>query len=79
MVSDKVTCDLCGREKGETNNWPRVRVDANGLRILKPHVKGKKDDKDICGAACLHSLVDRYWSEEARSVVPEFERVCIEA
>ena len=70
-IESSVKCDVCGRTKGETNNWPRVREDENSFRILKPHVKPLKGDLDICGAACLHSLVDRFWSGAVKAPAPE--------
>lgn len=59
-----IKCDVCGTPKREVNHWYRVREDANSFRILKPHVKSKSGDHDVCGQAHLHTLVDRHLEEQ---------------
>lgn len=58
-----IRCDVCSTPKREVNHWFRVREDANSFRILKPHVKSRAGDRDVCGQAHLHTLVDRHLEE----------------
>ena len=57
-----ISCDICGREKQETNRWWKVKEMADHVRIAKAEVPVPLPYKDVCGQNCLHRLVDR-WME----------------
>lgn len=59
MIETKQRCDVCGIERKETNHWHLVRANGSGLHFPKQRKDG---DKDCCGQACAHKMLDRYLS-----------------
>jgi hypothetical protein len=67
-----VTCDVCGRQKGPTNNWfkcitPKDRQPSeDGIAFGLSCAEIDHDDglliEDICGRECAHKRLSR-WME----------------
>ena len=55
-------CDVCLAERGQVNHWYVVRANRSGLHFVKRRQEG---DKDVCGHACAHRLLDRWLAGES--------------
>lgn len=65
--SEKITCDKCGRIKGEVNRWFKANI-----FLIPPELKlsfalhpcGSEPEgiefQDVCGAECAHKLLDEF-------------------
>jgi hypothetical protein len=65
MRGPKITCNVCGQVKGETNKWLIAITDPDWPRAV---AFGSADDdvyrddvviEDICGEACAHIRLSR--------------------
>jgi hypothetical protein len=65
MRTTKVTCDVCGAEKRETNHWYEVAFIADHLSVEIGYSGflssvtplGKRDVLDACGKPCAIRLI----------------------
>ena len=62
-----VSCDICGIDRKETNNWWTIWTDrsgynANHLSLTSPNKPG---DKHICGIGCSSKMYMR-WMETGK-------------
>ena len=67
MIRQAISCDVCGREKGQTNHWFVACEQAGELRISDwaSRNRSKPGAKHLCGQTCLHKLADDFM---ARSI-----------
>ena len=65
-----IECDICGRVKGLTNRWWKVKEMADHIRFFKAEAAVALPFKDVCGQACAHRLADR-WMETGSLEKPE--------
>ena len=68
MIASSVTCDVCGRQKQETNHWflcftmkgaLGITFGAYNDRDLVPARRGL-NIQDICGEACAHTRLSQF-------------------
>lgn len=65
MKQEQYACDMCGRQKQQSNHWFRVRV-GNALHIYHWKYFGEGGDDDsiltahICGEECMQLLVSKF-------------------
>ena len=57
MIDETTKCDVCGVQRKEVNHWYLVRANRSGLHFPRKRALG---DKDVCGQACAHLLLDRW-------------------
>ena len=76
-VKSTVICDVCGKERQQTNHWWTALVSSAGWWTIKHY-----DDNDnysglkhLCGQACVHTMVDAWMSSgaQAAQTVPAIE------
>lgn len=62
MIRQAISCDICGRDKQQTNHWFVVYEHGAELRISGWNSEARKSTKakHLCGQTCLHKLVDEY-------------------
>ena len=54
MRSETISCDICGKPKGETNHWYKLSARIGQLLIQKSDgVDFSEIELDICGESCL--------------------------
>lgn len=61
MIETTTTCDICGEKKKEVNHW-FIAALYNGWLKLSLDNDYDRDgfSIDVCGQACVHTLVDRW-------------------
>jgi len=57
VIDETTKCDVCGVQRKEVNHWYLVRANRSGLHFPRKRALG---DKDVCGQACAHLLLDRW-------------------
>jgi hypothetical protein len=57
VIVATVRCEICGAERREANHWRLARINSGGLHFP---LKRRDGDKDVCGQACAHILLDRW-------------------
>ncbi|MGA7108451.1 MAG: hypothetical protein WBV28_21190 [Terracidiphilus sp.] len=62
MIRQAISCDICGRDKQQTNHWFVVYEHGAELRISgwSSQARMSTKAKHLCGQTCLHKLVDEY-------------------
>lgn len=62
MIRQAISCDICGRDKQQTNHWFVVSEHGAELRISGWHSQARMSAKakHLCGQTCLHKLVDDF-------------------
>lgn len=62
MIRQAISCDVCGRDKQQTNHWFVVYEHGAELRISgwNSEARNSTKAKHLCGQTCLHKLVDEY-------------------
>jgi hypothetical protein len=76
MESVQITCDVCGRAKGETNHWFKAVVDRTvevpvGIAFGTSEANAEGTGlvlEHICGEACLHKRLSR-WIDAGRDAL----------
>ena len=70
MISDAVTCDVCGRQKQETNHWLVAITDpgfASGIVFVAADSLAERESRyaydDLCGEGCALKRLSRWLSE----------------
>lgn len=62
VIRQAISCDICGRDKQQTNHWFVVYEHGAELRISgwSSHARNSAKSKHLCGQTCLHKLVDDF-------------------
>ena len=62
MIRQAISCDICGRDKQQTNHWFVVYEHGTELRISgwNSQARLRTSSKHLCGQTCLHKLVDDF-------------------
>ncbi|MGO9435643.1 MAG: hypothetical protein ACLP00_15285 [Terracidiphilus sp.] len=62
MIRQAISCDICGRDKQQTNHWFVAYEHGTELRIggWNSQARLRISAKHLCGQTCLHKLVDDY-------------------
>lgn len=62
VIRQAISCDICGRDKQQTNHWFVVYEHGAELRISgwNAQVRMSMKAKHLCGQTCLHKLVDDF-------------------
>ena len=82
MIRQAISCDICGRDKQQTNHWFVVYEHGAELRVSgwSSQARMSAKAKHLCGQTCLHKLVDEYMARTlaARVAPPVDESMVIE-
>lgn len=72
MIRQAISCDICGRDKQQTNHWFVVHEHGAELRISGWNSEARKSTKakHLCGQTCLHKLVDEYMARTLAVSLP---------
>jgi len=62
VIRQAISCDICGEEKKQTNHWFVVCEQAGEVRVsaFNSRTRLRTGDKHLCGATCMHKLLDDY-------------------
>ena len=62
MIRQAISCDICGRDKQQTNHWFVAYEHGTELRIggWSSQARLRTSSKHLCGQTCLHKLVDDF-------------------
>jgi hypothetical protein len=62
VIRQAISCDICGRDKQQTNHWFVVYEHGAELRIggWSSQARLRTSAKHLCGQTCLHKLVDDF-------------------
>ncbi len=62
MIRQAISCDICGRDKQQTNHWFVAYEHGQELRISGWNSQARMSLKanHLCGQTCLHKLVDDF-------------------
>ena len=62
MIRQAISCDICGAEKKQTNNWFVAYEHSGELRVSGWGTRNRlrNGSKHLCGQTCLHKLVDEF-------------------
>lgn len=65
VLRQAISCDICGAEKKQTNNWFLAYEKAGELHIswLNSRARQRPDLMHFCGQTCLHKLVDEFMAK----------------
>src|SRR3984957_15876966 len=71
-LTEKITCDICGIQKGEANHWmlwsteffmPGPNGEIGGIRFAPWHKDLYRDYHHLCGEACASKLLAKSVTE----------------
>jgi hypothetical protein len=62
VIRQAISCDICGRDKQQTNHWFVAYEQGTELRIggWSSQARLRTSAKHLCGQTCLHKLVDDF-------------------
>jgi hypothetical protein len=62
VIRQAISCDICGRDKQQTNHWFVAYEHGAELRIggWSSQSRLRTSAKHLCGQTCLHKLVDDF-------------------
>jgi hypothetical protein len=62
VIRQAISCDICGRDKQQTNHWFVAYEHGAELRIggWSSQPRLRTNAKHLCGQTCLHKLVDDF-------------------
>jgi hypothetical protein len=62
VIRQAISCDVCGRDKQQTNHWFVVYDQGAELRVSGWNAQARTSTKakHLCGQTCLHKLVDDF-------------------
>jgi hypothetical protein len=68
VIRQAISCDVCGRDKQQTNHWFVVYEHGAELRISGWTAQARTSTraKHLCGQTCLHKLVDDFMARTIR-------------
>ncbi len=82
MIRQAISCDVCGRDKQQTNHWFVVYDQGAELRVSGWNAQARTSTKakHLCGQTCLHKLVDDFMARTIamRSGTPKDETAALE-
>ncbi len=69
VIRQAISCDICGRDKQQTNHWFVAYEHGSELRISgwNSHARTSAKAKHLCGQTCLHKLVDDFMARTLAS------------
>jgi len=69
VIRQAISCDICGRDKQQTNHWFVVYEHGAELRISgwNSQARTSTKAKHLCGQTCLHKLVDEFMARTIAS------------
>jgi hypothetical protein len=72
MIRQAISCDICGAEKKQTNNWFVAYTQEGELRVSgwSPQKLLHSGAKHLCGQTCLHKLVDEFVAQAQAKRLP---------
>jgi hypothetical protein len=72
VIRQAISCDVCGAEKRQTNNWFMACNHGGELRISGWNARSRQrpGTKHLCGQTCLHKLVDEFMARTLAARVP---------
>lgn len=76
MKKEIVTCDECGKQKGDVNHWFRALQNADSIRIMQSEVHPYLHTSevgalfDLCGQACVIQAVQKWMGAQSKSQPP---------
>jgi hypothetical protein len=72
VIRQAISCDVCGAEKRQTNNWFVAYNHAGELRISSwnSSARQRPGTKHLCGQTCLHKLVDEFMARTLAARAP---------
>lgn len=82
MIRQAISCDICGTDMQQTNQWFVVYLQGSELRISRWNSQGRPraGAKHLCGQTCLHKLVDEVMAQTltGRGTSPAAEEMAME-
>jgi hypothetical protein len=78
LIGSAVKCDICGRQKQETNHWlvAITRPEYEGILFVPVEASGLRVEgythEDICGEDCMHKRLSR-WLTDLNAPAPTTE------
>jgi len=62
VIRQAISCDICGSDKRQTNNWFVAYNQGGELRVSGWNSRNRlrPGTKHLCGQTCLHKLVDEF-------------------
>src|SRR5581483_6717072 len=71
VIRQAISCDICGRDKQQTNHWFVAYEHGSELRISgwRSQVRMSTKAKHLCGQTCMHKLVDDFMARAIASRV----------
>jgi hypothetical protein len=62
VIRQAISCDICGRDKQQTNHWFVAYEQGTELRLggWSSQARLRTSAKHLCGQTCLHKLVDDF-------------------
>src|ERR1700761_7340756 len=81
VIRQAISCDICGRDKQQTNHWFVAYEHGSELRISgwSSQVRMSAKAKHLCGQTCMHKLVDDFMARSIASRLDQSEQVQPEA
>lgn len=69
MIRQAISCDICGRDKQQTNHWFVAYEHGLELRISGWNSQARMSTKakHLCGQTCMHKLVDDFMARTIAS------------
>jgi hypothetical protein len=73
MIHETATCDICGTDKKEANNWFMALEEKGTVKLsawggLK---RGRSVIKHLCGQSCVHRFVDDFLARHSGEALPD--------
>lgn len=67
MVTEKITCDICGAERGATNHWIMYDTGTGLTSFESWNDEYRSHEGQLCGVACAVKLLTKQaegWTSE---------------
>jgi hypothetical protein len=80
VIRQAISCDICGRDKQQTNHWFVAYEHGVELRVRgwSAQARMSAKAKHLCGQTCLHKLVDEYMARAlAERIVPRIDETAV--
>lgn len=67
MITETVTCDVCGKVKQAVNHWWEVKACFGGYWIFPTGLAVREDGmKDCCGQECVIKAVNEWMQSSVK-------------
>jgi hypothetical protein len=60
VIKQTITCDMCGREKGEVNHW--YLMGSLTTFVVTAWASNFEGYQHICGQECAHKALDKFFA-----------------